>query len=118
MECTGRSLGQCECPTLAVAREVSAAGLKHDDVAAVDQPGGDRRALDEDTIQRAKDLVEMVCLPTNSPLHEPEPMVRQTMSSWHASQNGAPLPWATCSKMAETSWALGDSFVMVAVPVS
>src|SRR5215203_2799030 len=58
----------------------------------------------------------MVCLPTNSPLHDLEPIVRQTMSSWQASQKGAPLPWATCSKMVETSWALGEGEVMVGGP--
>ena len=45
-------------------------------------------------------------------------MVRQTTSSWQASQKGAPLPLATSSKMAETSWALGESFVMVPFSIS
>ena len=37
--------------------KVPALGL-HDDVAAIDQAGGDRGALDEDTIQGAEDLVD------------------------------------------------------------
>ena len=49
--------------SLAVASEVSASGLQYDDVAAVDQTGGDRGALDEDTIQRAEDLVDDGLLP-------------------------------------------------------
>ena len=95
--------------SLAVASEISARGLHDDDVAAVDQTAGYGGALDEDAVQGRKISSMMVCLPTNSPLHEPSPIVRQTTSSWQASQKGAPLPLATSSKMAETSWALGES---------
>jgi hypothetical protein len=39
-------------------------------------------------------------------------MVRQTTLSLQASQKGAPLPLATSSKMAETSFALGERLLM------
>src|SRR5205085_10942319 len=44
-------------------------------------------------------------------------MVRQTTSSWHASQKGAPLPFATSAKMAETSSALVERWGMAASSV-
>src|SRR5205085_8865086 len=46
---------------------------------------------------------------------EPLPTVRQTTSSWHASQSGAPLPWASSAKMWETRRALGEVVVMVSL---